>query len=512
MARAAQELLNFAVEVLDNSGGGAGVKRVLYETNVKAHMKSQLTAIVLGVVKHKENLEKLAKEEKIFELLTTSGIHTNHNMVLALMYEAVLGSGRIRGTEPVVAVIKERKQSLRTALQRLDGKGGGASRQSNGMCFAFMKGTCTRGDACRFEHRVDFPRYVRVNLLRTTQQATLAHFKQQGYTFIAPSGTTPKVNLLSIPKDSFMVDPHVPQLLCFPPRTSMHMEREVDEGKLILQDRASCLSALALSPPAGAEVFDTCAAPGNKTSHLASIMGGDGRVIAFERNPQRCAMLRNRMEAVGAAGTVRVQEQDFTTVSPSDPQYAKVECALVDPSCSGSGNVAYLGSGGAELPENPATDENVQQLAADQLTLLLHVMSFPSMRQVVYSTCSIHKEEDEDVVAKVLKNNSDFELIEALPGWPHRGMKKLVGGSDIGPLVARASHDADSTNGFFVAKFQRKGTGDGSRNGSSGTEETQKKSKKRVRGKKRESGGASERQKKKGKQQQVVIKIKIRKA
>jgi putative methyltransferase len=493
MAAAAQQLLNFAVQVLDNSGGGEGVKRVLYETPVKPHMKSQLTAIVLGVVKHKESLNKLAQEEKVFETLKSSGINANHNLVLALLYEAVLGSGRIRGTEPVVAYIKEKKAALRSALQRLDGKGGGASRQSNGPCFAFQKGTCTRGDSCRFEHRVDFPRYVRVNLLRTTHKAAVDHFKMQGYTFVDSSGK-PKANLLSIPKGSFLQDPQVPHLLCFPPRTSMHMEKHVDEGKLVLQDRASCLSALALSPPAGAEVFDTCAAPGNKTSHLASIMGGDGRVVAFERNPQRCTMLRNRMEAVGAAGTVKVVEQDFTTVSPNDPQYSNVSCALVDPSCSGSGNVAYMTGGGA-VEEEPGNDENVQKLAADQEALLLHVMSFPSMESVVYSTCSIHQEEDEDVVAKVLKGNKEFELVEALPGWPHRGAKKVVHGRDIGPLVARASHDADSTNGFFVAKFQRKGTGGSSGGG-------------KKRPKKRKLADEAKGQKK---QKQAIVKIKVRK-
>ena len=57
----------------------------------------------------------------------------------------------------------------------------------------------------------------------------------------------------------------VPRLLLLPPRTSLHGDEMVEKGFLILQDRSSCLSALALSPPAGAHVIDTCSAPGNKT-------------------------------------------------------------------------------------------------------------------------------------------------------------------------------------------------------------------------------------------------------
>ena len=112
MAAAAQKLLNCAAEVLDNSGGGEGVKRVMYTAEVPNHMRSQLSAIVLGVIKHKEQLLKIAEKDGLFETLASSGINVGQNMVLALLFEAVLGSRRIRGTEPVVKVIKERKEAL----------------------------------------------------------------------------------------------------------------------------------------------------------------------------------------------------------------------------------------------------------------------------------------------------------------------------------------------------------------------------------------------------------------
>eukprot|EP00966_Prymnesium_polylepis_P162442 3754417-Prymnesium_polylepis.1 len=74
----------------------------------------------------------------------------------------------------------------------------------------------------------------------------------------------------------------------------------VRTGKLIIQQKASCFPAVALAPPPGATVIDACAAPGNKTSHLAAIMGNRGRVFAFEVNERRCELLRQMMDAKGA--------------------------------------------------------------------------------------------------------------------------------------------------------------------------------------------------------------------
>ena len=73
--------------------------------------------------------------------------------------------------------------------------------------------------------------------------------------------------------------------------------------------------------------------------------------------------------------------------------------------------------------------------------------------RVVYSTCSLFEEENEQVVEHVLEQmGDDWELHEVLPSWKHRGLSTYK----VGPLCIRASPAEDQTNGFFVARFHRK--------------------------------------------------------
>lgn len=145
----------------------------------------------------------------------------------------------------------------------------------------------------------------------------------------------------------------------------MHNFFLVKNAYLIPQDRASCLSAFAMFPLMlnnHDDFIDACAAPGNKTSHLASLASEENNesepkklkslnletkcnlsnVFAFDRNERRYKKLNSFVKTVGGHN-IQCQHADFLKVDPEDVKYKNVVGILVDPSCSGSGLIANIG-------------------------------------------------------------------------------------------------------------------------------------------------------------------------
>ena len=91
---------------------------------------------------------------------------------------------------------------------------------------------------------------------------------------------------------------------------------------------------MALKPRLGRSVIDACAAPGMKTTLLASMLGESGDIIAVEKSEKRCKTLHKMLEQYNCS-FVKVLNQDFTEINPLE--HGDVEYILVDPSCSGSG-------------------------------------------------------------------------------------------------------------------------------------------------------------------------------
>ena len=158
---------------------------------------------------------------------------------------------------------------------------------------------------------------------------------------------------------------------------------------------------------------------------------------------------------MSAAKTIH---QDFLTTDPCSEENMRVEYTIVDPSCSGSGMASrkdYLVDD--DMQEDRARLGSLHQL---QCRILSHALSFPSVKRVVYSTCSVHREENEDVVRTVLKQCDGFRLVPVMQDtWDRRGLSTGQDGEEdtIGECCVRASPQKDLTNGFFVALFERIG-------------------------------------------------------
>jgi len=443
-----------------------GAKNQIYYMSLSKecppHLVPMLTSIVNGTISSRSTLVKIARQTNLFSpstALLTGTAQRPEPELLVVLYECLLGSRRVRGSSPVVKLVKERKKDLQIALagKRKEGKEKG------------------------YVERVKLPRYVRVNILKCTMDDARRHFVKE-YKLKEITWRDNHGNSIQVSKGTFLLDPVIPNLFCLPPSTSLHTDKLVANGALVLQDRSSCLTATVLDPPPSAKVIDTCASPGNKTLHVASIMyskfknsnessNGNvnshppGRITAFERDPTRIGTLSRRIVEQGAENFCSAVMADCRSVNFSD-DFCDVTHCLVDPSCSGSGLASLVRTGAGMESEyetaegqlgNAEKTEKVNRLANEQVEILLKCMrKLPSLQVLAYSTCSVYREENEDVVARVLSENDikeKWQQVNCLVGWAHRGLDEC---GDIGKKSVRATVEKDSTNGFFVARFERR--------------------------------------------------------
>ena len=221
----------------------------------------------------------------------------------------------------------------------------------------------------------------------------------------------------------------------------------IQDGLVIVQDKASCMPPVVLAPSPSDVVIDACAAPGNKTSFLCALMQNKGTIYAFEKDPKRYRTLNSMLLKAGCK-SVKAYCKDFLTVSPSD--YPDATLIQVDPSCSGSGMQLALER---SISEPYDSLERLTKLSNFQLMILKHAMRFPSCRRIVYSTCSLYEIENEKVVERALAESPAWQVVRSiLPQWTRRGISGYAFSQD----VIRADPKEDQTHGFFVVLFERK--------------------------------------------------------
>lgn len=428
-----------AAKVLDKLEAKQGsIKGLIGGLSIPEKDRKRTAALVIETLKYKPVLSDVIEKANL--LKEERKKLTSKNLALALVHDLLFSSIQA-GDGPIKQAILRHKTRLKGELQKIKIKKGVKDITS------LAQTEDTRSS--------NIPRYVRVNALLWTLDEAIKHYTSLGYVL----GTFPFDT-----KKTFARDEHVPNLLLFPATTPFQNDVNYKEGKVILQDKASCFPAVVLNPSATPEtiVIDATAAPGNKTSHLSAIMQNQGKLYAFERDKRRFKTLSN-MLATAKCTNVEPVNQDFLTIDPSDDKYRLVTHILLDPSCSGSGIVNRLDYLVEDDEEENAesTKDRLQKLASFQLLMIKHAMKFPSVRKIVYSTCSIHAIENEHVVKQALATEeaTSFELAsseEVLPTWSRRGIVEECESTERAASLIRCMPGEDATNGFFVSCFVRK--------------------------------------------------------
>ncbi|CAG9766044.1 unnamed protein product [Ceutorhynchus assimilis] len=421
------KLYKCAAKIAQDVAEGAGsIKQLVYE---KTHFNTKaLYALVATSFQKSNEIDLLLKRTKLLDIET----RLDSWLAKILISELMWGKGQLpnSGAKPIQTILSY-EQAFRAHLSD-------TFKDNNYTEDKHL----TRGK----------PRYIRINTLINSMNEALELFQEEGWTLIHPSKENTYTSFLeqveNLEDNCFLRDFHVPELLVFPGGTEFYNHPGYKKGVIILQDKASCLPVHILSPPPGSVVLDMCAAPGMKTTQLAATLQDNGIVYAVERDPKRFEILKKMVEVSGATCVNAINED---VLQCNVPEFSNVEYITVDPSCSGSGMINRL-----EINKTP-DNLRLQKLAGFQIKILRSALTrYPNAKKIVYSTCSLNPEENEDVVRQVLETNNQFKLIPAIyfvnNQWINYGSSDF---SKIGQYTLYARPEVDLTNGFFVAVFER---------------------------------------------------------
>lgn len=249
--------------------------------------------------------------------------------------------------------------------------------------------------------------YIRVNTLKTTREDLISALAAEGV----------EVELIEGHEEA----------LVLAVRKNVFRTNAFQDGWFEVQDLSSQLVAGALDPQPGTRVFDVCAGAGGKTLHIASLMKNKGQIIALDLYEWKLRELKRRAKRAGAHN-IETRPIIAKTIKRLKDSADRL---LIDAPCSGLG----------VLKRNPDAKWKldaafIERITKEQAEILQnHSKVLRKGGKMVYATCSILPEENEQQVEKFLSNNPEFTLLKQETLLPH------VTGND----------------GFFIAVLERKG-------------------------------------------------------
>ncbi len=218
------------------------------------------------------------------------------------------------------------------------------------------------------------------------------------------------------------------------------------EGNLTIQDESSMLVARALNPQPGELILDACAAPGGKSTHIAERMQGSGIVHSLDLHEHKVKLIKQQADRLGL-NNIQAEALDSRKARERF-QPESFDRILVDAPCSGFGvlrrkpDIKYT-----------KTSEDIERLAKLQLEILQEVA--PLLKKggvLVYSTCTIDKEENSDVVEAFLANHQEFSRVESVNAYLPEKIRPYINKGEVQILPHYFG-----TDGFYIASLRKKG-------------------------------------------------------
>jgi len=232
-----------------------------------------------------------------------------------------------------------------------------------------------------------------------------------------PASIYARINLLKISVDEFVLEhPDVepaPQRQNFVRLTSIPNEA-LELGHCYIQDPSTAASSVLLEPKPGERVLDACAAPGGKTAYLAELMKNDGFIFACDRDLGRIRTMQENLERLGVS-VAQCAQHDWASSDPP-PGAVAFDRILVDAPCSNTGVMRRRVDVRWRLAADDFLRMQEEQLRILRATILL----LKPGGLLVYSTCSIEPEENEEIVRLLTQEFSFLKLVEQVALFPFR--------------------------------------------------------------------------------------------
>jgi 16S rRNA C967 or C1407 C5-methylase (RsmB/RsmF family) len=276
-----------------------------------------------------------------------------------------------------------------------------------------------RGEAIRLLSRVQRPRYIRVNPLRNRGRKSLPIAAKRFGDRLTELGSNPGVYTVKGPPSA--------------------LSKFFSQGLFQIQDLASFLAVKAADPKPGESVLDVCSAPGGKTATLAQFMKNRGRIVSLDYSPSRMRSWQREVSRLG----VRIAEPVVSDASRPAVRWS-FDLIVIDPPCTGTGI----------LDRNPSmkwhlTAESIERYSRIQQRILDSAPTLLAENgRILYCTCSLTVEENENVVSAFLKSHPEFETRPIREGYGSPGLAGLADCRRLWP-------HRDGTAGYFIARIQR---------------------------------------------------------
>ncbi len=265
---------------------------------------------------------------------------------------------------------------------------------------------------------------LRVNIIKASREDVIPKFQSE--------------------KTEIKPTPYAPYGLRMPQKMTISKHPFFIDGKIEVQDEGSQLLAQLVAPRRGEMIADFCAGAGGKSLAIGALMRNSGRIYAFDVSEKRLQNLGIRLKRSGLSN---LHSQVIS--SEADPKlkrlFGKFDRVLVDAPCSGLGT----------LRRNPdlkwrQQPKDVEELTVKQTNILARASKLVKAGgRLIYATCSLLRDENEQIAEAFLQSNPEFRLVPANTILAQQEIEL-----DTGEYLKLLPH-LHQTDGFFAAVFER---------------------------------------------------------